>query len=59
MEQKVNSLDGGMLTRWFIPVNIIISATLGCLVGCIVVMLIKPPAEFRKFTIIAVGIGRF
>lgn len=42
---------------WFIPVNVLISAILGFLLGIIVVYLCKPPPQFVKFTIIMTACG--
>ncbi|MCO5578984.1 hypothetical protein L7F22_032835 [Adiantum nelumboides] len=46
-----------MIQWWFIPVNVIIAAVVGCTIGCVLVWIVKPPPQFRKFTIVAVGIG--
>ncbi|XP_024516669.1 protein PIN-LIKES 6 [Selaginella moellendorffii] len=46
-----------LLEWWFIPVNVLISSTLGCLLGLLVALLIKPPPRFFKFTIVMIGIG--
>lgn len=45
------------LRRWFIPVNVVLASTLGCLVGYIVAFLVKPPPEFFNFTVVMIGIG--
>ncbi|XP_011031201.1 PREDICTED: uncharacterized protein LOC105130406 [Populus euphratica] len=42
---------------WFIPVNVIISATIGCILGCLVVILCRPPSEFVRFTITTAAFG--
>eukprot|EP00250_Pteridium_aquilinum_P035833 c9983_g1_i1 orf=283-1488(+) len=46
-----------MLEWWFIPVNIVVASVFGCAIGCVVVWVVKPPPQFKKYTIIAVGIG--
>ncbi|XP_024515185.1 protein PIN-LIKES 6 isoform X2 [Selaginella moellendorffii] len=46
-----------LLEWWFIPVNVLLSSTLGCLLGLLVALLIKPPPRFFKFTIVMIGIG--
>ncbi|KAG0560135.1 hypothetical protein KC19_10G156700 [Ceratodon purpureus] len=42
---------------WFIPVNVVLAAVFGCLVGYAVAHLIKPPPEFFNFTVVFIGIG--
>eukprot|EP01018_Ginkgo_biloba_P015365 Gb_24378 [translate_table: standard] len=42
---------------WFIPMNVVIAAISGSLIGFIVALVIRPPPEFFKFTIIQIGIG--
>ncbi|KAK7269851.1 hypothetical protein RIF29_22620 [Crotalaria pallida] len=42
---------------WFIPVNVLVSTALGCLLGCIVVAICRPPPRFNRFTIIMTGFG--
>lgn len=42
---------------WFIPVNVVLASTLGCLVGYTVAFLVKPPPEFFNFTVVMIGIG--
>lgn len=46
-----------MLEWWFIPVNVVIANILGCLLGWLVAILVKPPPEFFKLTIVMIGIG--
>lgn len=46
-----------MLQWWFIPVNVVVASTLGCIIGCIVVLIVRPPQEFVKLTVIMIGIG--
>lgn len=42
---------------WFIPVNVLLSTGIGCLLGYLVVLLCRPPPEFKRFTIIMTGFG--
>lgn len=42
---------------WFIPVNVLISTLIGCILGFFVVMISKPPPQFVRFTIIMTGFG--
>jgi predicted permease len=42
---------------WFIPVNVIISATSGCILGCLAVIICRPPGEFVRFTITTTAFG--
>jgi len=42
---------------WFIPVNVILSSTFGCLLGYAVAFLVKPPPQFFNFTVVMIGIG--
>ncbi|XP_011035155.1 PREDICTED: uncharacterized transporter YBR287W-like [Populus euphratica] len=42
---------------WFIPVNVIISTSIGCILGCLVVFICRPPREFVRFTIIMTAFG--
>ncbi|KAF9683930.1 hypothetical protein SADUNF_Sadunf04G0065100 [Salix dunnii] len=37
---------------WFIPVNVIISTAIGCILSCLVAFKCPPPREFVRFTII-------
>lgn len=46
-----------MIEWWFIPVNVVIAAVVGCTIGSVVAWIVKPPPQFKKFTIIAIGIG--
>lgn len=46
-----------MLQWWFIPVNVVLAAVVGCTIGAIVVHIVRPPREFTKFTIVMIGIG--
>ncbi|XP_027361595.1 protein PIN-LIKES 2 [Abrus precatorius] len=42
---------------WFIPVNVVVSTALGCLLGFLVVIICRPPPELTRFTIIMTGFG--
>lgn len=42
---------------WFIPINVVISTAIGCLLGYIVVLVCRPPPEFKRFTIIMTAFG--
>ncbi|KAJ7195406.1 hypothetical protein O6H91_09G040900 [Diphasiastrum complanatum] len=42
---------------WFIPVNVLLSAVIGCGVGYIVALICRPPPQFFKFTVVLTGIG--
>ncbi|CAM8950716.1 hypothetical protein QQ045_016936 [Rhodiola kirilowii] len=42
---------------WFIPVNVLISTLIGCILGILVVMICQPPPEFVRFTIIMTAFG--
>lgn len=46
-----------MLEWWFIPMNIVLSSVAGSLIGFIVALLVKPPKDYFKFTIVQIGIG--
>ncbi|CAN1122895.1 Protein PIN-LIKES 2 [Linum perenne] len=42
---------------WFIPVNVIFSTVAGCILGCIVAVVCRPPPQLFRFTVIATGFG--
>ncbi|KAK6151041.1 hypothetical protein DH2020_015973 [Rehmannia glutinosa] len=42
---------------WFIPVNVILSTAIGCLLGLLVAKICKPPPEYFRFTIIMTAFG--
>ncbi|WCJ27884.1 Auxin efflux carrier family protein [Euphorbia peplus] len=46
-----------MLEWWFIPVNVVLGAISGSLIGLIVAYIVQPPYPFFKFTIVQIGIG--
>ncbi|KAL3683318.1 hypothetical protein R1sor_001340 [Riccia sorocarpa] len=46
-----------MMSWWFIPVNVILSTVIGCLVGVVVAVICRPPPRFYRFVIVMTGIG--
>ncbi|KAG9449071.1 hypothetical protein H6P81_009036 [Aristolochia fimbriata] len=42
---------------WFIPVNVLISTIIGCVLGYIVALICRPPPQFFRFTVIMTGFG--
>ncbi|EFJ37789.1 hypothetical protein SELMODRAFT_73552 [Selaginella moellendorffii] len=46
-----------MLEWWFIPVNVLLATILGCALGWLVAVIIKPPREFFNLTIVMIGVG--
>lgn len=46
-----------LIQWWFIPVNVVLSTLIGCLLGYLVVLICHPPPEFNRFTIIMTGFG--
>ncbi|KAI5684342.1 hypothetical protein M9H77_05570 [Catharanthus roseus] len=42
---------------WFIPVNVILSTAIGCVLGYLVAIICRPPPEFFRFTIIVTAFG--
>ncbi|GMH27428.1 hypothetical protein Nepgr_029271 [Nepenthes gracilis] len=42
---------------WYIPVNVLISTLIGCLLGYLVVIICRPPPQFKRFTVIMTGFG--
>ncbi|KAK1269239.1 hypothetical protein QJS04_geneDACA017629 [Acorus gramineus] len=42
---------------WFIPVNVVITTTIGCLLGYVVAIICRPPPQFFRFTIIMTAFG--
>ncbi|XP_058184626.1 protein PIN-LIKES 2 isoform X1 [Rhododendron vialii] len=42
---------------WFIPVNVLVSTALGCILGYLVVIICRPPPQFIRFTIIMTAFG--
>lgn len=45
------------LLWWFIPLNVIVSTVLGCILGYIVALVCRPPPQFIRFTVIMTGFG--
>lgn len=46
-----------MIEWWFIPVNVVLGAISGSLIGFLVASVVRPPYPFFKFTIVQIGIG--
>lgn len=42
---------------WFIPVNVLISTAIGCVLGYLVARICQPPPEFVRFTVIVTAFG--
>ncbi|KAL6969915.1 Protein PIN-LIKES 2 [Sarracenia purpurea var. burkii] len=42
---------------WFIPVNVLLSTIIGCVLGYLVVIICRPPPQFTRFTIIMTAFG--
>ncbi|GER48074.1 auxin efflux carrier family protein [Striga asiatica] len=42
---------------WFIPVNVILSTAIGCLLGLLVAKICRPPPEYFRFTVIMTAFG--
>ncbi|MBA0856258.1 hypothetical protein Goshw_025668 [Gossypium schwendimanii] len=42
---------------WFIPVNVLISTFVGCLLGLLVDIICRPPPEYKRFTIVMTAFG--
>lgn len=42
---------------WFIPVNVLVSTAIGCLLGYLVVIICRPPPQFNRFTVIMTAFG--
>ena len=42
---------------WFVPLNVIVSTIIGCVLGYIVALICRPPPQFFRFTIIMTGFG--
>ncbi|CAL0314938.1 unnamed protein product [Lupinus luteus] len=53
-----NSITLKNFVDWlFIPVNVLVSTAIGCLLGYLVVVICRPPPELTRFTIIMTGFG--
>ncbi|GJM92751.1 hypothetical protein PR202_ga09245 [Eleusine coracana subsp. coracana] len=46
-----------LIQWWYIPVNIVVGAVSGSLIGFVVASIIRPPYPYFKFTVIHIGIG--
>lgn len=46
-----------MTLWWFIPVNVLISTFIGCILGILVVIICQPPPQFVRFTIVMTAFG--
>lgn len=42
---------------WFIPVNVLLSTIIGCILGYLVAIICRPPPQFFRLTIIMTGFG--
>ncbi|XP_050136267.1 protein PIN-LIKES 2-like isoform X3 [Malus sylvestris] len=42
---------------WFIPVNVVISTAIGCVLGLLVAVICRPPPQFFRFTVIMTAFG--
>ncbi|XP_010253023.1 PREDICTED: protein PIN-LIKES 2-like [Nelumbo nucifera] len=42
---------------WFIPVNVLLSTFIGCILGYFVAIICRPPPQFFRFTIIMTAFG--
>ncbi|ONK81412.1 uncharacterized protein A4U43_C01F28820 [Asparagus officinalis] len=48
---------GELLLWWFVPLNVILSTAIGCVLGYIVTLICRPPPQFVRFTIVMTGFG--
>lgn len=46
-----------MIEWWFIPVNVVLAAISGSVIGFTVASIVRPPKNYFKFTIVQIGIG--
>ncbi|KAK3421572.1 hypothetical protein EUGRSUZ_G02203 [Eucalyptus grandis] len=46
-----------ILQWWFIPVNVLVTTIVGCILGYLVVIICRPPPQFNRFTIIMTAFG--
>ncbi|KAL6010929.1 Protein PIN-LIKES 2 [Asimina triloba] len=46
-----------VLLWWFVPVNVLLSTFIGCILGLLVALVCRPPPQFFRFTIIMTGFG--
>ncbi|KAF3445262.1 hypothetical protein FNV43_RR14956 [Rhamnella rubrinervis] len=42
---------------WFIPVNVLLSTAIGCVLGLLVAIVCRPPPQYFRFTVIMTGFG--
>ncbi|CAO2817261.1 unnamed protein product [Amaranthus hypochondriacus] len=42
---------------WFIPLNVVLSVSIGCFLGYLVALICRPPPQFFRFTIIMIALG--
>ncbi|KAK6146808.1 hypothetical protein DH2020_020677 [Rehmannia glutinosa] len=42
---------------WFIPINVLLSTTVGFILGILVVVICRPPPQYTRFTIIMTAFG--
>lgn len=46
-----------ILQWWFIPVNVLVTTIVGCILGYLVVIICRPPPQLNRFTIIMTAFG--
>ncbi|KAM5558035.1 protein PIN-LIKES 2 [Rosa sericea] len=46
-----------LLLWWFIPVNVVLSTAIGCVLGLLVALICRPPRDYFRFTIIMTAFG--
>lgn len=46
-----------LLLWWFIPVNVVVSTAIGCVLGLLVALICRPPRDYFRFTIIMTAFG--
>lgn len=42
---------------WFVPLNVVISTIIGCVLGYVVALICRPPPQFVRFTVIMTAFG--
>lgn len=42
---------------WFIPVNVMLSTAIGCILGYLVALICRPPPQYFRFTVVMTGFG--
>ncbi|KAL5553378.1 hypothetical protein UlMin_040779 [Ulmus minor] len=56
--ELVESVTLDSISRWwFIPVNVLVSTAVGCVLGYLVVIICRPPPQLNRFTIIMTAFG--